>query len=353
MKTCIFCGQYPEAKTKEHVIPRWLINLTGDSKRFATFGYDLESKKAREFSFDRFQFPACDQCNEKFSAMEEKSKQIMLHLINNQPLNNESFSHLLTWFDKVRIGLWLGFLKLNKNKFGIEPNFHIQSGINRADRLLFIYRTSDIKDGINFFCVGTPSFDFAPVAFGFRINNYFFINASATFLFSRRLGLPFSAENYISDTHRGAVGIIQGGLERIITPLIRGFRNIAGTEIYQPVAMRAMVHDKKYRTYYDNAYCKNFFALEESMLGKILINDSGNIIHYMDIASDIWVPTVTLHKSDVYKHVAKGAIWFQNYFNNEMVNGDYLSGKYKRNYKKLMLIAKIVNRRLIEKLESD
>ena len=32
-KRCIFCGKVPETKTKEHVIPQWLINMTGDPKR--------------------------------------------------------------------------------------------------------------------------------------------------------------------------------------------------------------------------------------------------------------------------------------------------------------------------------
>jgi hypothetical protein len=32
-KRCIFCGNPPSAKNKEHVVPKWLIELTGDPKR--------------------------------------------------------------------------------------------------------------------------------------------------------------------------------------------------------------------------------------------------------------------------------------------------------------------------------
>ena len=32
-KRCIFCGKKPSEKNREHIIPRWLIALTGDPKR--------------------------------------------------------------------------------------------------------------------------------------------------------------------------------------------------------------------------------------------------------------------------------------------------------------------------------
>jgi hypothetical protein len=34
-KFCVFCGESPENKNKEHVIPQWLIRMTGYSKRIA------------------------------------------------------------------------------------------------------------------------------------------------------------------------------------------------------------------------------------------------------------------------------------------------------------------------------
>jgi hypothetical protein len=32
-KVCVFCGEKPTNKTKEHIIPEWLIELTGDINR--------------------------------------------------------------------------------------------------------------------------------------------------------------------------------------------------------------------------------------------------------------------------------------------------------------------------------
>ncbi|HDR2534145.1 TPA: hypothetical protein QCI12_004383 [Enterobacter roggenkampii] len=40
VKKCIFCGDKPENKNKEHVIPKWLIEMTGDKKRSGYFGFD-------------------------------------------------------------------------------------------------------------------------------------------------------------------------------------------------------------------------------------------------------------------------------------------------------------------------
>jgi hypothetical protein len=32
-KFCVFCGKKPQSKNREHIIPQWLIALTGDPNR--------------------------------------------------------------------------------------------------------------------------------------------------------------------------------------------------------------------------------------------------------------------------------------------------------------------------------
>lgn len=32
-KFCVFCGSKPESKNKEHILPQWLLKLTGDPNR--------------------------------------------------------------------------------------------------------------------------------------------------------------------------------------------------------------------------------------------------------------------------------------------------------------------------------
>lgn len=60
MKTCIFCGEKCKNKTKEHVLPRWLIKMTGDPNREIRVGLNYNSllKKGKEeyryYSIDSF-----------------------------------------------------------------------------------------------------------------------------------------------------------------------------------------------------------------------------------------------------------------------------------------------------------
>jgi len=65
-KFCVFCGQKPENKNKEHVLPKWLIKLTGKPNRqinvglnFSDFEKDTEIKE-RQYSINSFTLPACE-----------------------------------------------------------------------------------------------------------------------------------------------------------------------------------------------------------------------------------------------------------------------------------------------------
>lgn len=55
-----------------------------------------------------------------------------------QSLNCKDFNYLLTWFDKLRIGLWLSSIYMIENFFGIKPHFYINSGAYTKDRILLI-----------------------------------------------------------------------------------------------------------------------------------------------------------------------------------------------------------------------
>jgi hypothetical protein len=115
-KVCIFCGEKPDSKTKEHVLPKWLLALTGDPKRAIqlAFPYDKTRTPSRAIAFDQLHFPACDTCNGAFSAAESDAKSIVERLLRHEPLAAADFNAFFDWLDKVRIGLWLGFLYLGK-----------------------------------------------------------------------------------------------------------------------------------------------------------------------------------------------------------------------------------------------
>src|ERR1700741_3952314 len=43
-KFCIFCGGKPVENAREHVLPQWLIAVTGDPQRQGMFGIDWTKK---------------------------------------------------------------------------------------------------------------------------------------------------------------------------------------------------------------------------------------------------------------------------------------------------------------------
>ena len=108
-KICIFCGKEAQSKNKEHVIPQWLIKHTNRTDKTILINPDTP-----EFKFMSFTFPACTACNDKYAKLESAVKPILLDLMDKKTVTPEQINLLLDWFDKVRIGLWLGQLYLEK-----------------------------------------------------------------------------------------------------------------------------------------------------------------------------------------------------------------------------------------------
>jgi hypothetical protein len=96
-KFCLFCGDRPTGKNNEHVLPLWLIELTGDRTRPANFGIDLsqgvENAKEREYAFSQFQFPACTACNTRFGKLENAAKRVVLKLLAFAKLEPNEVQH--------------------------------------------------------------------------------------------------------------------------------------------------------------------------------------------------------------------------------------------------------------------
>jgi hypothetical protein len=84
MKTCIFCGKKPDKKTKEHVIPRWLIEITGDPNRTTLIGKYKDT--LRKFPWQNFTFPACNKCNQEFAELEGKAKIVVINLLDKRQI---------------------------------------------------------------------------------------------------------------------------------------------------------------------------------------------------------------------------------------------------------------------------
>lgn len=192
-KRCIFCGEPPNAKNKEHVIPKWLISLTGNPKRQWHLGVETShpDRRPRRFAADQFQFPACTSCNERYSALEGRTKGYLEGLLEGHNLTAADWDDLLDWFDKVRIGLWLGHMMLNKDWPTPPPNFYIDQRVGTKDRCVLIYPNRPNSKGLVMSGASDPVFMHKPSSFVLSINGLIFMNISTELLLSKHMGFPY------------------------------------------------------------------------------------------------------------------------------------------------------------------
>jgi len=194
---CIFCGNPPLERNKEHVLPQWLIDLTGPPKRVVNFGSDPITGKVPRFDWSSFVFPSCRRCNDSYSTLEGKAKGLIERLLDRDPIEANDYVILLDWLDKVRVGLWLGYTYLHKNPLKILPTFHIDSRIGQKDRMLAIYTIDTQRKGLNTYGAETLCFHFQPSCFSLNINNIYILNMSWDFMCSARCGFPFPRDAVI------------------------------------------------------------------------------------------------------------------------------------------------------------
>lgn len=201
-RLCVFCGKAPDAKTREHVVPYWLLEATGDPKRVVPFGQNYaKSKEIIKYSWSAFVAPACERCNNAFAELEGRVKPIVEALMRREGITVAAYLDLLDWLDKVRIGVWLTRHMIENHPIEITPNFHISSRIGQKDRMVAVYVFDSDNKGINLFGSDSLIFNGMPSCFGLRINNILLLNASADFFCSKGCGLP----------HPTAMKLLMGG----------------------------------------------------------------------------------------------------------------------------------------------
>lgn len=232
-KVCIFCGEHPISKNKEHVIPQWLIKHTGDPKRIALLGKSEEKKI--QFPWISFVFPSCKQCNSDFATVESKVKPVLINLENERPVSHEDLNLFLDWLDKVRIGMWLGQAMLEKK--GFTPNFYINQRVGNKDRLCLMYCSNGSRKGIGILGTNTMAFEHVPSCFGLRINNLIFLNYSKEFLLGKNLGFPYPNNYSYTDNFHVSVGQFLPGNRTITYPIIEGKIIKPAIKFYQTIVV--------------------------------------------------------------------------------------------------------------------
>ena len=278
----MFCGKIAENKNNEHIIPRFLIEMTGDLKRDGNFGFDLTSNNPvlRKYTFDQFKFPACYNCNLEDSNLEGEIKNIIDNILNEKNLTENNINTLLNWFDKVRVGLWLSFRYLNKDRSNINPRFHIKQRMQENDRSLIIYKIKEIEKGINFLGSDGLGFDYNPTCFALRINNYIFLNISSVLLLSENLGYPYAqktelSENNLYERNNLIAHIVDGNncVEKTI------FNGIPKNYVAFHQSIYKNAFNEKLIKYYNNDYVKNNSLDYKNGIGNIFI-ENNNIEKY-------------------------------------------------------------------------
>lgn len=346
-KLCVFCGNKPEGKSNEHVLPRWLIELTGNPKRIAQFGYkngtsSLSDK--RTYSFDAFKFPSCESCNDNFSRLEAATKPIVQKMLSDDSLSATEFSTLLDWFDKIRIGLWLAYLYLDKNPAGITPKFYVARRIGVHDRMLAIFKADGDQEGLNDCGTNMPSFWYTPSCFSLRINNYCFLNMSYNNLFSRRIGFPFPIESFMREDGQILCRFTQGR-NRVMIPILRKRFSIHGTELYQPMFPDS-VRDPNARKLYDTKYVHDNSMSWEQGIGKVFIQDNTGLKEHPVSPSKIWIPRKTYEFEALLFEMQLLTLEWQNYIDSLAPSFEMLPKEKKRSFQHNLRVRKRHNKEM-------
>jgi hypothetical protein len=355
-KYCVFCGGKPNRKTKEHVIPLWLIALTGNPKRKVNLGMikttDGKTSTQREYSFDSFTFPACGKCNQNYSDLERKTKSIVEKILRDENITTNEANVLLDWFDKVRVGLWLGYHQLDKNIAEVSPTFHIATRIGQYDRVLFVAKSDSSKSKLNFGGADTLSFAFTPSAFTLIINNYYFTNISYYFLFSRRIGFPYPKTIKVLPEERSDSGVevhISEGQERIMQPLIRFPVGLRCIEIYQPMFKGGLI-DGQIKDYCGDYVEANSLDFSNGA-GAIFRVEGGVLTKYLNNEEISLSPIYAYKDEVVFFKSAINVLKWQNHLNTIQPDTNLLSKAQRIYRKKVFNKASHINNLLIKTQE--
>lgn len=252
-KFCVFCGKPPVGKNREHIIPQWLIKYTNRGK-MPVVKVLKDGKWEPKISYMNFTMPACEVCNEEFSALEAKVKTILLNILAEKPVSAREISLLLDWFDKVRLGLRLSSVYLQNGLRQEAPHTFIKERTGLTDRMVIIEKIKPQPDvRLAFPDTNTQYFKSAAQSFQFIIDNYVFTNASAYMMVSPKLGFPYASHIETIDAPNVSLENWQPGKCRARGPVF-------GNLIPAPdriIISQPMFKHFEYIPLYDNDYVKS------------------------------------------------------------------------------------------------
>ncbi|MEP1883026.1 MAG: hypothetical protein ABJJ38_19125, partial [Roseibium sp.] len=236
---CVFCGKPASSKNREHILPKWLLKLTGDPRRVVTMAINPETAEPIKFSWSALVMPACEACNLQYSALEGTVKPIVQALLERKPITSREAFDLLDWLDKVRVCLWLNQITLQSTIETINPHLHVNSRIGKKDRLLYVYTIEGHGKGLNGFGIESLIFQHHPSCFALRVNDIILFNASSDYSFSSGCGFwhPEHIEKHVDGEWAGRVAFVGHAMTRKLAHPIVDYPLLkAALRIIQPIA---------------------------------------------------------------------------------------------------------------------
>lgn len=268
---CVFCGGTPQNKNKEHVIPQWLSKYLGRYNSVC----DLSGVTDLQIPFKGLTFPACEKCNSADSALEAAAKDVVEKMMSAQPVTGLEINTLLDWFDKLRIGIWLGQLMLSKKIDTIVPNFYINDRIALKDRMLIIEHVEGVGKGLGLVGSNNNMFQYSPNAFQVWFNDVLITSVSSTGLVGNKLGFPVVGK--ISGLGESVCYMkISKGRNKTTHPVVMNIDATDKTVIYQPIFKEYTNHEC-YNVPYVLKHCYDY----KTGLGGIFVQRNNNTIRYM------------------------------------------------------------------------
>jgi hypothetical protein len=317
---CVFCGNKPEKKTREHILPQWLLELTGNPKRVVNFGTNFKDGRLLRFDWLNFCVPACESCNTEYSSLERRAKSYVLRLLDRGALTSIEYTDFMDWMDKVRIGLWLAYHFIQGNPTNIEPSFFIKTRISQKDRMIAIYPIATDEVGLNAIGAESLIFHSHPSCMGLKINNILIINMSSDYLFSARCGFPFpkSCFTMLDGENPYMMHIDDFSITRKIKhPLIRKSIIKPSIHLYQPIMVKSK--DKRSQSgflgdynSFDSYLAKHTFPPYPSGKGILYFQHLDRVEPIYDINQPIEFESCTgIHSKPMYQ-LARQVYEFQN-----------------------------------------
>jgi hypothetical protein len=352
-KFCVFCGEKPESKTNEHILPLWLIELTGDPSRQVVLGHKkVVGMPERKFSFNSFKFPSCDACNSNFSNLENQTKDIMLKMLSDETLSQHALNTLLNWFDKIRVGLWLAYFYLDKNFAGITPSYYITKRIGVHDRMLAVFKAELGEKRLNFGGCETPFYYYTPSCFTLVVNHLYFLNISFPYLFARRIGFPFPSASYLLRGENNPAYTIEEARQRVMLPLLRKRFRLRGTEFYQPMFKYPTVPGLITK-YYDIKYVRDGSLDYANGVGAVFIQRENLLQQLNEQPIADWSPQ-TEYPLDVIKRDFSILVFeWQDEINKLQPSTHNLSSDERRGISELQSFFRRFNKTMIHRLMQE